>query len=143
MISIFDMNNMQYAQPGRQLNDYSVTSDATVRAAYARAIDPPYFLSTIGDTPPLPLTPLQPGALVPPHLTSNGILRVSAWARCPYASQVTVRYALNGREVFRSSTFGTYEATISVPAGTRGQHKLSASLTDERGIVAARSESRL
>jgi hypothetical protein len=137
------MNNLQYAQPGRQLNDYSVTSDAAVRAAYARAIEPQYFLSTIGDTPPQPLTPLQPGSLIPPRLTSNGILRVSAWARCPYASQPTVRYALNGREVFRSSNFGTYEATIPVPLGSRGQHKLSVTVTDDRGTVAARSESRL
>jgi hypothetical protein len=143
MISIFNMNNLVYAQPGRQLNDYSITSDPGVRAAYAHAIDSPYFLSTLGETPALPLTPLNPGALIPAPLTSNGILRVSAWARCPYASEVAVRYALNGREVFRSRTFGTYETIIPVPVGSRGQHKLSAALTDERGNVAARSEYRL
>ncbi|MES2459521.1 MAG: glycosyl hydrolase [Armatimonadota bacterium] len=143
MVSIFDMNNLVYAQPGRQLNDYSITSDDWVRAAYTRAVQTPYFLSTLGETSPVPLTPLRSGAVIPPTLTSGGILRVSAWARCPYAAEVTVRYALNGREVFRSRSFGTYEATISVPAGPRGQNKLTASVTDDRGMVAAQNGYRI
>lgn len=143
MISIFNMDNLVYAQPGRQLNDYSVTKNSMIRAAYTRAIESHYFLSSVGDLPASPLTPLNNGALIPPGLTSNGILRVSAWARCPYSSEVTVRYALNGREVFRSRTFGTYETVISVPDASRGQLKLSAVLTDDRGFIAARSEHRL
>jgi hypothetical protein len=143
MINIFDMNNMMYAEPGRQLNDYSITSNGTVRSAYKRAIASPYYLSRIGDLPALPLTPLNPGGLIPASLLSNGILRVSAWARCPYAPQVTVRYTLDGREVFRSRDFGTYETMIPVPRGNSGHHKLSATLTDDRGILAARNEYRL
>jgi hypothetical protein len=142
MISIFNMNNRLYAQPGRQLNDYSVTSDPAVRGAYSRAIAPSYYLSTVGETPAAPLKPLTPGELIPSSVLSNGILRVSAWARCSYASEVTVRYAVNGREVYRSRDFGTYEALVSVPGRSRGTNRLSATLTDDRGIVAARSEYR-
>ena len=143
MINVFDMDNLVYAEPGRQLNDYSVTNNETVRTAYARAVGSPYFLSTIGDPPALPLAPLASGAPISPQLSANGILRVSAWARCPYASQVTVRYALNGQEVFRSREFGTYEATLTIPTQGRGKHTLSAILTDDRGVAAARSDYRL
>jgi hypothetical protein len=65
---------------------------------------------------------------------------VSAWARC-YSDRFTVRYVLDNREVFRSSDFGSFEALI-YGAGS-GARTLVATLTDDRGNLAARRQYRL
>ncbi len=137
LVDIFDNDNVQYAQPGRQLNNYSVTDSARVRDAYAHAVAPDYFLSDIPprDVPPTPIRPLADGLV-----TGRGIVKVSAWARC-YVARPTVSYALDGREVFRSGTPGPYAADLDL--GRPGAHRLVATVRDDRGRVAARQERRI
>jgi hypothetical protein len=120
------------------LNNYSVTDDETVQTAYARAVAPDYFLSDVWNVPwrepdgPTRIVPIAENLVVRP-----GILRVSAWARC-YVPRPTVRYLLDGREVFRSQTLGAYPADLDLPRP--GPHRLVAVLEDDKGRVAARVE---
>lgn len=136
LIDIFDNDNLTYAQPGRQLNNYSVTDSETVRAAYARAVSPDYFLSDVTDAPrPTPVVPLKDGQPVP-----RGILRVSSWART-YSDRFSVTYAVDGREVRKITEFGPYEADIPLPAS--GPRRIQAIVRDDKGRIAARTEARV
>ena len=141
-IQLYDMNNLVWAEAGRQLSNYSVTDSDTVLAAYAQAIRPEYFLSTLGEEEgaPAPLFRLTPGAVVPARLASNGILRVSAWARC-YSDRFAVEYALDGRTIARFNEFGTFETTV--PGAGSGLRTLTATLTDDRGNVTVRRQYRI
>lgn len=147
LIDIFDCDNLRYAQPGRQLNDYSVTSTEPVRAAYAGAIAPDYFLSDILGGERLPPRPVQSGAAPTPMAPladgwtgTRGKITVSAWVRS-YVSRPTVRYVLDGREVFRSSVPGPYRADLDLTAP--GAHRLVGVVSDDRGRVAARLERKI
>ncbi len=137
-INIFDNDNLTYATPGRALNNYSVTDDERVQAAYADAVAPDYFLSDVWNVPwrepagPTAIAPLSENLVVRP-----GILRVSAWARC-YAPRPTVHYVLDGREVFRSQIPGAYPANLNL--SRPGPHRLVAVVLDDKGRVAARTE---
>jgi hypothetical protein len=134
LIDIFDNDNLRYADDAsRQLNNYSVTDSQVVLDAYARAVAPDYYLSTIGQaTRAIPVAPLDPALSV-----SRGILRVSSWARC-YAESFAVTYALDGRDVATVREPGPREARIEL--ASRGVRRLSATVTDDRGRIAARTE---
>jgi hypothetical protein len=134
LIDIFDMDNLRYAQPGRQLNNYSVTDSDTVQEAYSKAIASDYFLERIGATAlstPIRAMPAK-GLSVP-----RGTLTVSSWARC-YADRFTVTYRLDGREVASVSEPGGREASLTLTAA--GTVRLAAEVRDPKGRVAARTE---
>ncbi|GAB4463539.1 MAG: hypothetical protein OHK0029_32370 [Armatimonadaceae bacterium] len=131
LVDIFDNDNIQYAQPGRQKNNYSVTDSETVRAAYAAAVAPDYFLSDVGKV----ATPERILPLDSVIRTGRGILRVSAWARC-YAKQPALIYKVNGSRVATITTPGPREAAI--PFEKPGHHTLEAVLMDDRAKPAAR-----
>lgn len=137
LIDIFDCDNLRYARPGRQLNDYSVTNTTLVRDAYAAAVASDYFLSDIGrqSASPTPITPLTDGLSIPP-----GIITVSAWARS-YTPRPTVTYTLDGRDVFRESRPGIYQAALRLTQP--GPHRLVAAVRDDKGRVAARQERKI
>jgi len=52
MFCWFTRNNLQAAQPGRKLNDYSLPEGSGALAAFRAAVSDPYFLSRFGDAPP-------------------------------------------------------------------------------------------
>ncbi len=139
-VDIFDNDNLKYALPGRQLNDYSVTDTPIVLAAYKRAIAPDYFLSDVwGAWGGLPETPFAPAVIVPLAKDANaprGILRVSAWARS-YAETFTVAYKLNGKLVASVPESGAREADL--PLDAPGRYALEAVLLDDKGRVATRT----
>ena len=133
LVDIFDMDNLKYATPGRQLNNYSITDSDEVLAGYKRAIAPDYFLSRIGATAQVATTVAIPatGLSVP-----SGELRISAWARC-YANDFRVTYKLDGKDAASIAEPGAREATVTL---SQGLHKLAALVTDDKGRVAARTE---
>jgi hypothetical protein len=136
LIDIFDNDNLTYALPGRQLNNYSVTETGEVLRAYSRAISPDFFLSTIGERRrPTPIVPMEQGVTVP-----RGILRVSAWARC-YAERFSVSYALDGRELPELTEPGPREADLQLR--DPGVRQLTAVLRDDRGHIAAHAQARI
>jgi hypothetical protein len=133
MINYFNCNNMQYAAPGRQLNNYSLTDSELVRAAYAAAVRPDYFLEEIGSSAPTPIVPIGKGIRIRP-----GVLMVSAWARC-YADQPAVTYAINGQHVATVTDQGGRE--VILPLHRPGAYRLTATIKDDRGKPAATTES--
>ncbi len=52
MFCWFTRNNLELAQEGRRLNDYSLPERSGALAAFRSALADPYFLSRFGDTPP-------------------------------------------------------------------------------------------
>jgi Glycosyl hydrolase family 26 len=136
LVDIFDMDNLKYATPGRQLNNYSVTDSDEVLAGYKRAIAPDYFLSRIGATAKVATTiPIPATGLTVPA----GELRVSSWARC-YADQFRVTYKVDGKDAGAGTEPGGREATLTL---SPGPHKLTAVLTDDKGRVATKTEASL
>lgn len=136
LVDIFNNDNMKYAQPGRQLNNYSVTDTDVVRTGYARAVSPEYFLSEVGgDARPAPIVAMGPSLRAP-----RGILRVSAWARC-YSMRATVVYELDGKRVAADHEPGPREVSLRLEGS--GVRKLTAVLLDDRGKVAARTETKI
>jgi hypothetical protein len=143
LVDIFDNDNMKYAMAGRQLNNYSVTDTDTVRQEYSRAIAPDYFLSEVGSaarpTPVIPL-PETSGATSAKTLNvSRGLIRISSWARC-YSQDFSVVYALNGKRFAPLYDHGAREIELGLPAGN---HQLAAAVLDNKGRVAARTETRI
>ncbi len=140
LVDIFDNDNLTYAQPGRQLNDYSVTNSEIVRAAYSEAVAPDYFLSDVAGVSsykrPTPILSIPAAGLTVPR----GILRVSAWARS-YADRFSVTYTLNGQAVRTLTEPGPRNVELKVLRP--GLHKLEAVLRDSQGRVAARAESKI
>jgi hypothetical protein len=139
LIDIFNNDNLKYAQPGRQLNNYSITDTDRVRDAYAKAVAPDYFLSEVGSgtasfgaaaTPVVPVG--QAGVPTP-----RGILRVSAWARC-YDPAFAVKYTLNGAEVGTVREAGAREVDLRLDKP--GPNRLSAAVLDSKGRLAVRKE---
>lgn len=135
LVDIFDNDNITYAQPGRQLNNYSVTDSPTVLREYSRAVAPDYFLSDVNTrTRPLPVVPIGPALTV-----KRGLVRVSSWARC-YAPDFSVTYLLNGREAGVAPMPGHREVQLGLTPGT---YRLEAVVRDPKGRVAARTGSRV
>ena len=52
MFCWFTRNNLELAQEGRRLNDYSLPEGSGALASFRSAINDPYFLSRFGDVPP-------------------------------------------------------------------------------------------
>ncbi len=95
LINWFDCNNMRHARPDRQLNNYSLSDDPQILAAYRKAISPDYFLST-------PTT--APQTVVRPFASRDPVRRrvgISAWVRGPAARPRV--YLLDGDRVFFAS----------------------------------------
>lgn len=136
MVNIFDCNTMLYAEPGRQLNNYSVTDNEFIKRAYAAAIRSDYFLSDI--TPQKQPTVIAP--MGPETRVARGNLRVSAWARC-YSDPFTVVYSINGKEVHRQDKPGPREVTIGFPK--QGVFTFIGTVVDNKGRIAARAQTRI
>lgn len=133
LVDIFDMDNLKYATPGRQLNNYSVTDSDEVLAGYKRAIASDYFLSRIGATAKVATTvPIPATGLTVP----SGTLRVSSWARC-YAESFRVTYQVDGKDAASATEPGGREATLTL---SPGPHKITAIVTDDKGRVATKTE---
>mgnify|MGYP001554365039 CR=1 FL=1 len=133
MVDIFDMDNLKYAEPGRQLNNYSITDSDGVKDGYRRAVAPDYFLSRIGATArPTPIVSLTNGLSVP-----RGTLRVSSWARC-YANKFTVQYLLDGKPAGDANEPGPREVDLEI--SNPGIHKIAGIVKDDKGRVAAKAE---
>lgn len=133
LVDIFDMDNLKHAEPGRQLNNYSVTDSEPVLASYKRAIASPYYLERIGATAKLPtIVPIPATGLTVPA----GPLQLSAFARC-YSNNFSVTYLVDGKEAATVTEHGARDATLTLAPGPR---KLTALVKDEAGKLAAKTE---
>ena len=97
-INYFDGDAIHFV-PGHPYNDYSITDDPTITAAYRAAIASPWFLGAeepADDPPAAEPMPLLSGA----HLT--GIVHLTCWARSR-SDHVAVRYLVDGRGVYAAA----------------------------------------
>jgi hypothetical protein len=91
LVDWFDCNNLKHARAGRQLNNYSLTEDASIEEAYRRAVSVPYFLGRAEERPSEVVRPLKKGATV------QGIVTLSACVRTPIPNPKV--YLLAGQQV--------------------------------------------
>lgn len=135
LVDVFDNDNLKYAMPGRQLNNYSVTDSEVIRREYSRAVAPDYFLSDVGGD--LRATLVKPaGSEI---IVRRGIVRFSTWARC-YADDFSVVYSLDGQRFAALPDHGPREIELGLKPGT---HRLAAAILDNKNRVAARTETKI
>jgi len=130
-INYFDSNNVAFV-PRRPFNDYSVTNDPTVLAAYRYMISLPYFLSapvSPGPPPPIPMM-LRDGEVL------RGKVRLSCWARAP-SDLLTVTYKLDGYPIYRADSPDYWECIWDSGTARPGKHVLSLEVRDLRGKIRA------
>ena len=133
LVDIFNMDNLKYAEPGRQLNNYSITDTQSVLKGYKRAISSDYFLERIGATAKVAtVIPVPAKGLTVPA----GTLMVSSWARC-YAANYSVTYLVDGKEAATVSDPGGRDAQLTLASGAR---RLTAVVKDDKGRIAAKTE---
>ncbi len=79
LVDWFDCNNLRHAGPTRQLNNYSLTENPAVLAAYRRAISSEHFLSGAQDRASYRIRPILQNE------TLRGPQRLTGWVRAPVA----------------------------------------------------------
>lgn len=130
-INYFDGNALEYAAE-RATNDYSVTNDPLVTAAYRYAISNPFFLpaplpSNASPPAPVPL-PLRNGD------TLQGKARLSCWARSP-SDILSVRYKLDGYLIYKADRPDLWECIWDAGSVRPGKHTLLLEVLNARGKV--------
>jgi hypothetical protein len=131
----YDLNNLDNAsaRPERRSNNFSVTEDAAVLAAYRRQIASPYYLSRVAEhgaaQAQVRFAGLDNGAEL------SGQARLSAWVRT-WVDRPTVVWRLDGVVQCAGRT-RPYEARWDTTAVAAGAHSLEI-LAVVDGAVAAR-----
>ena len=116
LIDWFDMDNLRNAEAGRQLNNYNVTEQAPVLAAYRDAIKSPYFLSQLqfmSDPRPQMPRPLLSGQQV------HGFVRFSVWVKT-YVARPKIYFKVGSSLIYASNRPGANTIDIdtrSIPVG--------------------------
>ena len=132
-INYFDSNNLQFTKTAN--NDYSVTNDPSVLAAYRFAIAPAYFLSA-----PLPDNQPQTISPIPMPLRNGeklkGVARLSCVARTPN-DLLSVRYLLDDRLLYVAKSVDQWAFDWNTATSPPGKHRLSLVVVDAQGKVAA------
>ncbi len=129
MIYVFDMNNLKHAMPSRQLNNYSITENETVLAAFKRAVAPDYFLTDVipqEDEFPALVKKLSPGTKL------SGVINLSSWVKT-YDRKPMVTYSLDGKLIARINQHGTYPCQLQVSRYSPGKHNLTVTVQDSKG----------
>jgi hypothetical protein len=128
-ICYYDVDNTKGTATGRPFNNYLLTDNQRVLAAYKRAIAPDYFLSEAqspaGDLPHY-IEPLASG------MTLSGHVHLSAWAKS-YEIAPMVEYALDGAVIGTSSAQGAFDCDLDCGMVPAGPHALTLTMRTEAG----------
>ena len=81
MFCWFTRNNLETAQAGRRLNDYSLPDGSQALAAFRAATSDPYFLSRLGDAPPYRYQSI--GSRLPPGYEGSLSAAISTYSLHP------------------------------------------------------------
>lgn len=134
-INYFDGNALAFASD-RAYNDYSVTNDPVVMAAYRSAISPAYFIGARvsaalkSDPPPASPMPLRAGARL------HGRVRLSCWARTP-SDMLSVRYYIDGCQVYAGNRPDEWGYTWNSGTVKPGPHTIMLHVLRQNGRLAA------
>ncbi|HZT40555.1 MAG TPA: glycosyl hydrolase [Chthonomonadaceae bacterium] len=139
-VSWLSMNNLEYAEPGRQLNDYSLLEDKRITTQYANMVSSPYYLDHVSlDEPAMAgveVARLEDGVIL------SGRVVLSAWARS-YEENPRVVYGLAGRKMHDSSTPSAHEWVLDTRSLPNGPIILSAQVLDSQGKIACQQTLRV
>ena len=134
------MNTLKHAQPGRQLNNYSLLEQRPVAEQYARMIQSRYFLErVVPDDPQFAedeIVPLKEGAAL------FGKVTLSVWSRS-YELNPAVVYSVANRQLSVSNVPGAHEWVLDTRQLPNGPTTVHAAVKDSKGRVAARSAVRV
>ena len=128
-ICYFDVNNLNRPAHGRPFNNYLLTDNPQVLAAYRRAIAPDYFLGGPQDRAgPFPayIERLADGQ------TLSGSVQLSAWAKSWIVAPV-VQYRLDDQVLACSAEAGTYDCRLDCSTLRSGSHTLTLTMLDKPG----------
>ncbi|MBI3945507.1 MAG: hypothetical protein HY321_06295 [Armatimonadetes bacterium] len=130
----YDIDNTTHSvRAGRDINNYSLTDNEEVLAAYRDTVAGPYFLSTV-ETGGTRESGVRFEALAPGR-TLSGSVRLSAWAKT-HDDRPVVGYRLDGKPVLATAA-RPYEVEWDTRRAGNGEHTLEA-LVFVKGRVAAR-----
>lgn len=133
-INYFDSNNVAFVAR-RAYNDYSVTDDPTVLAAYRSGIASPYFL-----TAPLMDRAPSPVGTAPMPVRKNELLtgrvRLSCWARS-LTDEVSVVYKVNGYPIYQASSPELWECVWDAGSVRPGRQTLTLEVINSKGKIVA------
>ncbi len=131
-VSWLSMNTIKYANPGRQLNDYSLLDAPRVAAAYSRAISSPYFLTAVPDSialcAPVQIAPLSQGAKL------KGKVHLSAFVKT-YDQHPTVQWIIAGKPTLSTNVPGSYDMDLDTTHYS-GNLTIQVVVKDSQGQVA-------
>jgi hypothetical protein len=128
-ICYYDVNNLAGNATGRPFNNYLLTDNPQVLAAYRRAIAPDYFLAGPQDRAgPFPayIERLADGQ------TLSGSVHLSAWAKSWTIAPV-VQYSLDDQVLAYSAAAGTYDCRLDCSTLRSGPHTLTLTMLDKPG----------
>lgn len=136
-INWFSMNTITDAHKYyRRLNNFSITENARLKAAYKEMLGYPYFLDRVVNGP---FADEEKSASVPVRLSEaevlSGEIRLQAWAKTYDPLISRVEYTLNGRKI-ASPTKLPYSVTIDASTLTNGINELRVAVFDSKGRTA-------
>lgn len=132
-INYFDSNTLQFAAD-LAYNDYSVTDNPHVMAAYKAAIASPYFL----DSPQPDHAP--PPASIPMPMKDGDVLRgkvkIGCWARTP-SDLLSVRYSVDHYKIYSAHSPTQWECIWDSGSVSPGKHTLMLEVLNTHNKVVA------
>lgn len=135
-VNYFDSNTLQFAAD-LAYNDYCVTDDPAVRAAYTIAVSSSYYL----DAPLAGHSPGKPYTAIPMPMKDGDKLRgsveISCWARAP-SDRLSVRYSLDHYRIYSASDPDKWAFFWPASKAKPGKHALLLEVLNTRGSVVAR-----
>jgi hypothetical protein len=135
-VNYFDSNTLQFAAD-LAYNDYCVTDDAAVRAAYSVAVASSYYL----DAPLAARSPAPPQTPIPMPMKDGDKLRgnveISCWARTP-SDRLSVRYSLDHYRIYSASSPDKWAFIWPANKAAPGKHTLLLEVLNTNGKVVAR-----
>lgn len=130
----FSLNTLVNAHSAeRKLNNFSLTENKKVLAAYSKAVSDPYYLTQVQDNKTATATNKAIYSYTNQTLTSD--VTASFWAKTydPYIQKVVIN--LDGQQLASLSQY-PFEVKLPVSTMTKGKHTLKATVYDSKGRVA-------
>jgi len=137
MIDLFDCNNIEYARPGRQLNNYCVTDSPSLLFALKRATAPDYYLSRVSREAHTALPTYH--RRVASAITVTGHTTLSAWVKS-YEEHPTAICLLDGQEIKRCTIPDDCRMHIVAENLHPGTHTLTLVVRDSKGQNAGKRD---
>ncbi len=133
MVNWFNMNAIQHAAPGRQLNNYNLTAKQNFLDTYRAATSEPYFIKSLGEVSdarrPMPF-PIKVGQVW------DQPVAMSLWVKS-YVSRPFVTVEIGGKKIYSGRSYGAHRVTVDPQQFATGQQRIMVRVYDEAFKVLA------